>query len=300
MNLIKIYKWGTIIIAIFLLVACAPDPEPPGSSTNNNQSITVQPDLTVKRLQSELLDASILGTELQYKETMNNFAGTRVHWYFRVGQVREDGTLEGEVVDIPSEKTQLPFYAALVKGLPLGTVADLDRRDIIEIEATISFREKTPGSGAYALDLLSPNIIAINPTSVSITTKICDNINTEITVGSEIELSKWGTKKVKSLQEGKFYEEYYVKGPVFPHEPVVFKFELLGGKEYTLFWDASGEQGIAVVQDQFGEIWAVTNPDKNGSFQQFRSFIAPCSGNYYVFVFDIWNEDQSSVIQMRN
>jgi len=300
MNLIKTYKWGTIITAIFLLVACAPDPEPPMSPSNNNQSITVQSDLTVKRLQSELLDASILGTELQYKETMNKFAGTRVHWYFRVDQVRENGTLEGAVVDIPSEKTQLPFYAALIKGLPLSTAVGLSLRDIIEIEASISFREKTPGSGAYALDLLSPNIISINPTPVPISTTVCADIKTEITVGSEIELSKWGTKKVKSLQEGKFYEEYYVKGPVFPHEPVVFKFELLGGKEYTLFWDAFGEQGIAVVQDQFGEILAVTSPDKNGSFQQFRGFTAPCSGNYYVFVFDIWNEDQGGVIQMRN
>lgn len=263
------------------------------NNLSSNSSSTSLSGLTVEDVLKQIHSAGP-PTSIQRKEVSKSFNGQRIKWYFRVNDFSKDGSsIYGDVSSSPYMKVNIPLHYVIedplphpwLVGVPTSMAVNMYRGDIVEVEATLYFRDSNYNDGTYRMHLENPVVLSINPTPVPSPTPDCTGSKLTVSLDQQISIGKWGVKKVKSIREGKLSEEYGIVGVPLGSYTVI-KYNLLSGKKYRFTWRAFGEEGMGVVVNEFGLRFAETDPDKNVGFTQMRTFTTGCAGIYYVFLFD--------------
>lgn len=266
-------------IFAFMVGACgAPDSEPPASEPsyveNNRASDS---NITAGQIKAVQLAGNL--TIQQQQQRLNQLIGQRIRWTGSVRDVTGDGVVLLSVESV----------GVKVQGWPSDVTYSINKGDTIEFEGTIS-------SIDVWINIDDVSFFSINPTPIP---PDCDGVKNEVAVKSEVLVGEWGVKTIKYFKKMNLSEAFTVQAAMSSNEAAVLKYDLIAGKSYFLHWNASGRQGIGLIQDQFGHTLAVTNPDKNEDFTQLREFRAICTGSYYVFVFDIRSPGQGVSIEVR-
>jgi hypothetical protein len=264
----------------------------PTNSLSFNNSSNAPSGLRVDEVLNQIYGAG-RSTSIQAKETAKSFNGQRIKWYFIIRYFNNDGSLTGDVFSSLTEKDNIPIQYTIgdplpfpwLIGIPTNTAVNMHPGDIVEVEATLYFRDTNYNDGTYRIQLENPIVYSINPTPVPSPTPDCSGATTTINLNEEISIGKQRTKKVKSIIGAELDKDYGF-GKETLGNYTILKYKLSAGRSYRFTWNAFGKSGIGIVQNEFGGIFAQNDPEKNSGFEQMRIFTTDCAGNYYVFVSD--------------